>query len=334
MHRRRVLVSGVSVATLSLAGCLSDSSGDDSGGSADDDDSAASTDEEPADLIESADETLDEAAAEFEAVLDDADDPLDDSSWTIETAGIEARIDDAEDDLSTAREAADGDETDVIDALEGVADFLREFVDLFVDLGEAMNELDAWEQYLDQERWDDAETAAGRAAAHNDDARDHATVARSTFEEIDTSVLEEVDEVDAAEMEAELEEIEDVLELLDVYFSASELMAEAMQPFENGVESLEVEEFQSASSSFESAAETFDDAYSVVTDAEDDAPAEFRSDLIDLACEVNALAESAEYYALGSEEYADGDWVAGDSYFEDGERALEQCENNEVVPSL
>ncbi|MGQ3410764.1 hypothetical protein ACT4ML_00675 [Natrinema sp. LN54] len=327
MNRRRMLSAiGGSVATLSLAGCLSDSGDDDS--------TSTDGEDDPVTLIESADETLNAAVDDFESAIDESGGPLNDGSYAIETKPIEAQISEAENDLSAARDGATDDQLATIGALEDVADFLRDFVDVFSALGDAMNELDTWEQYLDQERWGDAVSSAERAESYNDDAMDSATVARSTFDDIDTTALGAVDEVDRAEMEVALEEIEDVLSVTDVLFTGSRQMAEGMLPFTDAVDALEAERYNTAASEFSSAADTFNSAYTTFNEAESDAPAEFRSDLIDLSCQMNALKDAAEYYASGAEEYADGNYSSGDSYFSQGETAANRCDSNDVALSM
>ena len=334
MHRRQVLaIAGGSIAMFSLSGCLNDDSTDDSENGTDDSENGTSEDDSDA-LIESADEALDEASDEFGAALDEADDPLADRSHAIETDPIEARIDGAEDDLTAARDGATDDQLETIEALEGVAEFLRDFVAVFSALGEAMDELEAWEQYVDQGRWDDAIAVAERAESYSDDALDSMTVARATFDDIDTAALEDVDEIDRVELENDLEEIEEILDVLDVFFTGSRQMTEAMIPFEEALEAFEQERFSAAASSFSSSADRFDVAYHTFSEAEDDAPSEFRSDLIDLSCEMDALGDAADYYSTGADLYAAGDYSTGDEYFEDGEAAAERCERDDIALSL
>ncbi|SIR58547.1 hypothetical protein [Natronorubrum thiooxidans] len=355
MYRRRALSAvGGSVATLSLAGCLGD---DDDGSSqgtnteeeteneeetdTDTDDGNAETEseeettgqtvDESAELIATADETLDEAVDEFEAALDDTDDPLGERSNAIETRPIEARIDDAETNLAAARDGATDDQLETIAALEDVVEFLRDFVAVFSAFGDAMDEFEVWEQYLDQERWEDAVRVAERAESYNDDAMDSMTVARSTFDDIETDALKDVDEIDRVELEVTLEELEDMLTVLDVFFTGGRQFAEAMIPFDDAITALEAERFQTAASEFSAADAAFTKAYHTFTDAEDDAPAEFRSDLIDMSCELDALSDAAAYYALGASEYADGNYSRGDEYFADGEAAAERCNRSDVA---
>lgn len=323
MNRRRVLAAVGGTAALSLSGCLSGSgTGSGSGDS--------STGDDPVELIRSADETLGEAADEFADAIDDADDPMNDGSYAIETAPIEARIDDAERDLEAARDGATDDQLETIRALEDTADFFRDFVDAISTVGDALEEFQVWEQYLDQERWEEAIDAAARAKAYNDDATDSVTVARSTFDDIDTAALGDVDEIDRVELETNLERFDEALAVLDVFFTGGEQMAKAMIPLEAGVDALEREDFETASAEFSSASSEFYAAYTTFNDAEDDAPADVRADLIDLSCLMSAFSDAADYYSRGADAYANGNYAQGDEYFDEGEAAETRCENDDV----
>ncbi|MDQ2051268.1 hypothetical protein RBH26_12340 [Natronolimnohabitans sp. A-GB9] len=108
-------------------------------------------------------------------------------------------------------------------------------------------------------------------------------------------------------------------------------MAEGMIPLESAVDALERERFDAAASEFSAAEDRFDAAYYTFSEAEADAPAEFRSDLIDISCEMDALGDAMEYYALGSQAYADGDFETGEEYFVEGEAVAERCDHGEII---
>lgn len=320
MHRRGALsaVAG-SIATLSLAGCLGSEDG---------------SDDDPAALIESADESLSDATDELDAALEETNDPTSDGSATLDTEPIEARIDEAEADLTAAREDATDDQLETIDALEDAAAFLRDLVAACAALSDAMHEFETWEQYVTQNRWDDAVDAGERAESRNADAMDETTVARSSFEEIDTDALGAVDEVDRAEMELALGKLEGALEALDVLFEGGRRMAGAMSPFEDGSDALEAERFDEAATEFSTAADRFDRAHDVVSEAETEVESDYRSAVIDFSCQLEALRDAAEHYASGSEAYANGNTERGRSEFEDGEAALDRCDDGAVAPSM
>ncbi|NGM67905.1 hypothetical protein G6M89_02570 [Natronolimnobius sp. AArcel1] len=341
MERRQVLTAlGGTAVTLSIAGCLDDSdtgstpNDSDTGQSGTDDESTDDeTGGESAELIESSDRTLGEAADEFEEALDEADDPMSES-YAIETAPINARIDDAESDLEDARDGATDNQLETIHALEDTADFFRDFVGAISAVSDAFDEFEVWEQYLDQGRWDDAVDAAAQASAYNDEAKDSVTVAQSTFDDIDTAALEDVDEIDRVELETDLKEIDETLAVLDVFFTGCEQLTKAMIPLESGADALEREDFTTASDEFSSAAGKFDIAYTTFNDAEDDAPAAFRADLIDLSCQMEAFSDAADYYSRGADAYASGNFAEGDEHFEAGETAESRCENDDVAFGL
>ena len=316
---------GGSLALISAAGCLDDD---------DDADDSNGTGDDPETLIESAQNSLEEAGDEFSGALDEANDPLSDSSHSIDTGPIETWLDAAEDDLSAARDGATDDQLETIAALEDVVDFFRDFADVFVALGVAMDEFETWEQYLDQDRWKDAVESAERAESSVDDAISNMTVARSTFDDIDTDALSDVSEIDTVEMERDLEEIEEILDVLGVLMTGSRQLSEGMIPFQDAIEALEQERFSVAASSFSSSASRFDAAYYTFSEAEDDAPAEFRGELIDMSCEMDALGDAAEHYSMGADLYADGDYSSGDEHFAEGEAAAERCDSDDVSLSL
>ncbi|WP_436344932.1 hypothetical protein [Natronorubrum sp. FCH18a] len=300
----------------------------------DPEDDAVAGDSETATLIRSAEAELDEAGDEFDTALEETDDPMDDESHALETRPIDARLDAAEDDLSAARTGATDEQRETIEALEAVVGFFRDFVAVFSALGDAMDEFERWEQYLEADRWDDATSAAEQANDYNRDAMERLAIARSTFDDIDTGALDGLDEIDRVEMETSLEEIEGVLGMFDVLFTGSGRMAAAMEPFLDGVDALEEDRFDTAASEFSAASERFGRAYRTFDESEDDVPAEFQSDLTEMACEMEALRDATEYYALGAEAYGNGEYERGRAYFAEGETAADRCENDEITLSL
>lgn len=373
-RRRVLTAVGVSAGTLLLAGCTTDLGTDDSDdGAADDehengddhddetnsstdgggetttDDGDGSADEledegdetdelaadgETATLIESAEAELDAAGDEFDAALEETDDPMGDGSHELETRPIDAHLDAAADDLSAAHADASDEQRETIEALEDAVEFFREFVAVFSALGNAMDEFERWEQYLAVDRWDDAASAAEQANDYNDDAMERLTTARSTFDEIDTGAFDGLDEVDRVEMEGSLEEIGGLLEMFDVLFTGSGQMAVAMKPFVDGIGALEEDRFDAAASAFSASSDGFEEAYRTFNEGEDDVPASFQSDLIEMACQMDALGDATEYYALGAEAFGDGEYERGQSYFTEGETAAERCDNDEITLAL
>ena len=366
MNRRGALtVIGGSIATVSLSGCLDDSETSETNGvddesgedtesdtesqteaeentgsddeNSDEDDSAETEDDsvdETKALIESAEATLGDAADEFSSALDETDDLTGESSNAIETRPIQALIDEARADLSTAREGATDEQLETIDALEDVADFLSEFVDVFADLGNAMDEFELWSQYIENERWDDAANAAERADAHNQSAIENATVARSSFESIDTTALDDFDEIDRVEIEVSLDEIDAHLDVFDALLTGSEWMARGMKPSMAGANELDQEQYATAAIEFRTASDRFDRAYYTFVEAEKDAPADLQSDVIEMTCEMKSLRDMAHYYALGSEAMADGDRAVADENFQKAQNAAEQCESTAASVSI
>ena len=291
-------------------------------------------DGETAALIESAEAELDAAGDEFDTAFEETDDPMDDGSHEVETRPIDAHLDAAADDLSAARADASAEQRETIEALEGVVEFFRDFVAVFSALGDAMDEFERWEQYLEVDRWDDAASAAEQAIDYNDDAIERLTITRSTFDEIDAEALDGIDEVDRVEMEASLEKISGLLEMFDVLFTGSGQMAAAMEPFVDGIDALEEDRFDAASSAFSASSDGFEEAYRTFDEGEDDVPASFQSDLIEMTCQMDALEDATEYYALGAEAFGDGEYERGQSYFAEGESAAERCDHDEITLSL
>lgn len=361
MNRRRVLSGiGGSIGTLALAGCLDDLETDDSDDEPDEDvengdendeetteeevdpddsdeDDDRSTDDTEA-LIESAEATLEEASDEFEAVVDETDDAMndegEDGSHGIETRPIEALLDEAEADLSAARDGATSEQHETISALEDLVDFFRDFIEVVSDVGDAMDELELWEQYIDTDRWAAAAQAAARADNHTQSAMESATVARSTFDDIDTESLDDLDEIDVVEIEVILDDIDGALVAFDALVTAAERMARGMQPFIDAVGALDRNEFGTAQSEFRAAADWFDDAYRALSENEDDVPMEYRGDLIELSCEMDSLGDMAHHYALAAEAMDDDDYESANYHFEQAETAESMCESTDAVASL
>lgn len=343
MNRRRVLSAiGISVAMSSFAGCTSsddgsENEGDESEASSENGDEESSESVETEELIASAGASLREAVGEFEQTT--ADDPVEDGPFetdsdeddevpSIDTDRVETLIDDAEDDIETAREGATDEQLTTLDSLATVAEFLRDLVPVFSAVNEAMTNFDEGDRYLETDQLDAAADALERSEANLETAMDNVTIARATFEDIDPDGLETVDELDYAGVAEAFESFEADLEAVQVIATGTRQLIDGLSPLQAGNAALEEERFQTAAAEFEAASDQFYRAYTTFDEGAMNATGEHREDLLEFACEMEAFSDAMDQFARGSEAFADDNPQAAAEYFDAGERAMERCEDD------
>lgn len=360
MDRRRVLSAiGGSAAMLSLAGCTGSDDSDESGANGDEesgsnsengDEETESIDRE--ELIAAAAGSLDEAVGEFETVIED--DPLENSSDdvsggeenededdeppSVDTDRIETLLDEAETDIETAREGASDEQLETLDSLAAVADFLRDLLPALSAVNDAMTAFEEADQYIDDEEYHTATDAVGRATSHIETAIEETTIAGATFDEIDAAGLESVDALEYDALSTSFDDFDALLEAMDIFLAGMEQMIEAMVPFQSGLTALQSEQFQTAATEFEAASEQFYRSYTTLDEGAADVSGDYREDLLELACELEALSDATDLFAQGSEAYAAGDYQQGQTHFEDADAVMDRCsdetEGGTAMPSI
>lgn len=360
MNRRRVLSAlGGSAAMLSLAGCAGSGDSDEDPGNGDEEseengeadteengeaetetDSAA--DVETDELIASAGGSLEEAVHEFDTTIEDdplADDSSEDDSEsdrnsadedvpTVDTDRIETLVEDAEDDIETARSGASDEQLDTLESLETLAQFLRELVPALSAVNDAMTNFEEGDRHMENEEYGAAVDVYEQSESDIELANDEATVARATFDELESGAFESIDELDHGELTETVDDLEGALELFDVLITGMRQMIDGMIPLQAGNEALDANRFQTATAEFEAASDQFYRAYTTLDEGATDVSEDDREDVLQLACETEGLSDASEYLAQGSEALADGDQQRGMEYFTRADEALDRCEGD------
>lgn len=360
MDRRQVLSAfGGSAAMLSLAGCAgsgdsdedpenSDEEPEENGEAETEENGEVETETDPAadvetdELIASAGGSLEEAVREFDTTIEGdslADDSSEDDSGsnqdsadesvpTVDTDRIETLVEDAEDDIETARSGASDEQLETLESLETLAQFLRDLVPALSAVNDAMMNFEEGDRHMENEEYGAAVDVYERTESNVELANDEATVARATFDELESGAFESIDELDHGELTETADDLEANLELFDALTAGIRQMMEGMIPLQAGNEALGANRFQTATTEFEAASEQFYRAYTTLDEGVTDVSEDDREDVRQLACETEGLSDASEYLAQGSEALADGDQQRGMEYFTRAEEALDQCEGD------
>lgn len=312
MERRKFLVAALgSGGSLAIAGCLGD-------------------DEESIDveaLIESVDNDLRAAVDELDEAVEEAKDPVSSDSQAIETRPITARLDEASADLETARGEATDEQLRRIEALEGAIDCFRALVEAFGALGHAFDEYDTADQYFDLDRFEDAIDAFERTEQRTVEAKGHVSDARDAFEQVDPDAMDNLDHTDLTELAVAIDEVEEVIVTMEYLAVGIRELAAAMIPFENANQALDAGQFEAAAAAYSESSNRFCVAFTTFQEAEIEVSADFRSDMIDMSCQAEALSDATDHFAKGAEAFADGREQDGWDHFDDGEAALKRCDD-------
>lgn len=313
MKRRQYLIAASAV--VPLAGCASDSG--------DSNPSEDTSSPQEAELIESALEELESAVDAFESELDSVDDVSGRISFDDDI--VQAHLDQAESDLDEAEEG-DVEQGDLIDATRGMISFLRSVVRSFEYTTDAIDEFQTGATYLQNERYNDAESSFVEATDLINQSQDEFAVAEENLSEIDFDEFSESSEIDRLEMETALEDLGALNTDLEYMGRTYRDLARGFSDFIPAADSFDNEQYDDAEEGFRNARNHFSSAASTIKEGEESATDDLIDDFIGLTCYAEALRDGADYYTSASEAASNGNWDTAESYAEDAQAALERCD--------
>lgn len=313
MKRRQYIIAASAV--VPLAGCASDSSNSNP--------SEDTSGPQEAELIESALEELESALDAFESELDSVNDVSGRISFDDDI--VQAHLDQAESDLDEA-EKGDVEQGDLIDATRGMISLLRSIVRSFEYTTDAIDEFQTGATYLQNERYNDAESSFVEATDLINQSQDEFAVAEENLSEIDFDEFSESGEIDRLEMETALEDLDTLNTDLEYMGRTYRDLARGFSDFIPAADSFDSEQYDDAEEGFRNARNHFSSAASTIKEGEESATDDLIDDFIGLTCYAEALRDAADYYTSASEAASNGNWDTAESYAEDANAALERCD--------
>lgn len=337
--RRHLLVAGLSLASVAVAGCnSSDESGRDndsengtdtggngtnatnSGGNGANESANGTARADVEDRLETAETRLVEIFEGFGAELDSLD-VTEGGELSVEQ--YRSRLAEARAELDGARADATPDQRERIDAYERLAAFFAEFVDAFGEFGTAMSELGTANQSIENGEWSRAVEPLDRADDGVSAARTGLSDARTAFEAVDTDALGGFGEFALADVESRLDELANILTALDATVSGLSSAATGNIALEAGTRAVEQAQWDQATREYGTARDEFADATVAFESGASETTGEYKSDLETFACQWETLRRAMDAFVRGSEAFARGDEETGQAAFDEGDRILE-----------
>ncbi|WP_200532198.1 hypothetical protein [Halorubrum sp. LN27] len=305
MERRRYVAGAGTILTLGIAGCTGGGSeengeSENSGGESDDSsDSDATANPEATEALESAGEDLDEA---LDLILDEIDNAWAYSSTdaSISTGGVETALESANASIEEANEAATTDtQREWVSELELVAEFVDQFLDIIVIVGEGINQISTSISYENNSRYEDAADSLSDAGATFEEANSQIDGLNETFAELG----------DGTDTGVDYAEAEDAIDELDELISGYLLAMEAGIPFDRGLadyntayEAFQAEDYGTAANIFGDALEHLEEAESMYRTGEEEVTQSLRDTFITQTCYTGKYVEITELMMEASEE--------------------------------
>jgi uncharacterized phage infection (PIP) family protein YhgE len=302
---RREFITVVSGGLIGLAGCSS------GGGAAED-------------SIETANEHLGQAGDEFASESDKFGNATEGVDFR--TSVIFTHLDEADSALEMASNEDDGEYSDLIQALENTADFLRSTTQSLAHFATALNSLQQAVDYSDTERYNDSISALQDANSSLSEAQSDIAVAQSELEEIDTDQLGEADEVDIVEMRDVFTQFTEYREAMEYLINGYIDLNRALRAFSQATDQFEAERYPQAATSFDDARAHSTSAETTFRDGEGVAPPDLKSSFIDLSCTARGFKEASDHYNNASEAATNGYYNEANEQVDQAQSALDQCE--------
>lgn len=323
MRRRRYLGLVSSVAVAAAAGCSSDSM--------EQGDGETTTGEETATPAES----LDAAATALNEAYDGIErqsDAFGEEGESFDENGIRQSLSEANEHLDAA-EGADlsADQRADVEDMRNAAAFLGALTDAMVEIDAAFNEQEVAQSYVDTERFEDGIETLDDARSAFRDASDELSEAETEFEALDDGSFERIDGTTYAEVEDSLSTTSRLIDMMDPFLTGYREFVRGYERFSVGTDAVDAERYRDAASEYDTAAVRFDGAESAFMDAEDAAPPEMRSDVIELTCLTGALADASRRFAAGTRALDDGDRETANEEFEAAQTALDRCDSDSAA---
>lgn len=244
----------------------------------------------------------------------------------IQTGGIYGYFDRAEAELNSAKEFANEEQEEWINAAKEFIKFGRafvEFIDIFAD---GYSESYTGFTYLQSERYHDAVDQLESAEETLQESSDLLTVSRTRFDDLDTILTNELDQVNITKFKEDMDKLERLLPVMITLTVGSQYMSQGMLDYEKAQGHFEAEDLSNAAIDFEKASEDFGLAYSEFKAQEDTAPTEVKTTVIEMTCYSKALRDGSRYLADGSEAYERGDKSRAEDLFDDARTAFNNCD--------
>lgn len=321
MDRRRYLTAAGVGLTLGIAGCTSDGS-ENTGDSGDTDEpegtenpgeggtesnETAGSNETPSseatEAIEAAEEHLNEALT---LILEEIDTAWAYSSTdaSISTGGVEAALENANDSIEEADEAATtGSQQERVAEVELGASLVDQFLSVITALGEGINQISTAISYESNSRYEDAVESLTDAQTSFEEADSRVDDVIETFEELGEGTESDVDYATAEDAINEVEEV----------VTGYLLVIEAGIPFDRGlgdyttaIDAFENEDYGTAANTFENALGHFEEAKSLYQEGEEEVTQSFRDTFITQTCYTGKYVEVVELMIDASEEADNG----------------------------
>lgn len=180
MQRRQVL-AGIAGSSILTAGCTGDVDEQESTNP----DQAAEKIETARDSLQEAAELVEEEAAKFDSV--------DESKLVVDvrTAQIDQQIDEAESELDAAEKVATSDQREVIEGLRDLARWMRSLSNVMAESGDVFDEFDIAMSYWDSDRFEDSAEQFQVVGNEVDEARETLTIAEERYQRVEENLDED-----------------------------------------------------------------------------------------------------------------------------------------------
>ncbi|WP_158057953.1 hypothetical protein [Halorussus halophilus] len=327
MERREYLVTTASaVGTALAAGCTGSDPESQSDGSPTTE-AHTTTEAQTEAHLEKAGEALDKAAEKISEESDKFSEvDISNSGIDFKTATINEYLDTASNELDAAEESASDRQLEWIDTARDYIAFARKFTEFGDTTAEGFSQINTGLAYFDSERYTDAAEALKEAQNTIDKADDALTLVQDRADKMDTSVLNDLDQIEITSLQTNLSDLDEAIPVLSVFAKGLRDVALGMVDFTEASTNIDNSNYTKAQQLFSEAESDFASAHSAFKDKEESAPSSVKSSIIELTCYSNALKDGSSHLATAAAAIENGNQERAEEASEKGKQALNRCD--------
>lgn len=321
MQRRSYLAATVSTASIGLlSGCSQGTNSGQSGTPTPSDEKRAGNHIQTAGkAVQNAGEQISEQSSKLE------ESSLSDGGVDFEPSTINSYLDTATEELDAAEQYSTDTQQDQINALRTYVSFARkltEFMDVFT---KGYSQTATGNKYFQSERYTDTAEKLKTARSTLDEADDILTVVEDRTQQLDTEVLDTIEQIEIESLKTDLTTLDELLPVMKAFASGIRSMSLGMVDFKKADEHINNDEYTEAKNDFQKAVDDFTAAENTFKQQEGSAPSSVKSSVIELVCYSGAMKDGSRHMVTASEALANGDNQRAKDESEKAKEAFDRC---------
>lgn len=272
-----------------------------------DDEDASDEVVESADHIEEAEEKLAAATTTIESDYNHFDGLIEGNAEAFEPEAIRRETDDALESLEEARDGATPEQEAMIEEMEALIDGYKEYAVFFEEAMDVVDSYKDWEDAVENGDIAAVTSSGEDFMANVDDAFDQLGTVNDTFGQVSADGIEAVDGLTTGRIDSIVSDADGLLDLFLVVQRTVEELESGVDTLMSAVSAADRGSLQEAHDYLLESVDAFDPAIEVLEEGEYAVPVKYESDVQALLCVAESTQDAGAEFAAAIDAYIDGD---------------------------